>query len=346
MDLDRYQRNAWRYDQQAADHPAGLTVSLLGLGGEVGDLQTSQKKRVRDGVTPSSAHETDTEAVGDILWYLAVTAARLGVHLDEAAAANLEKIAGRWVPTDSAYPSPKMPRPPVGGITSTAPALGQARIFDAVHLPEHRLPRDFRIVIAPDPFLPGARVRMVWNDKKFGDPLSDNVFEADWYRYHDAFHLAYAAVLGWSPVFRSLGDLKRRDHPAVDEVEDGGRAIAIEEGLAAFLFEEGRLNDWFEHGQTVSGEALTLCRRLTAQLEVRVVTQLEWERAILTGFECWRELVVRESAALVGDLNARTLVVDEPSESDLAAHHTVCASEAAAREAKTDPGGIDGPAAK
>ena len=335
MELDGYQRKAWRFDQQAADHPAGLTVSLLGLGGEVGDLQTSQKKRVRDGVTPSSAHETDTEAVGDILWYLAVTAARLGVDLDQAAAANLEKIAGRWAPTDSVYPSPDMPQPPVGGIVSTAPALDEARIFDADHLPEHRLPRQFRIVIAPDPFLPG-RVRMVWNQKKFGDPLSDNVSEADWYRYHDAFHLAYAAVLGWSPVFRSLGHLKRRDNPAVDEVEDGGRAIAIEEGLAAFLFEEGRLNDWFKHGQTVSGEALTLCRRLTAQLEARVVTQLEWERAILTGFQCWRELVMRESAALVGDLDARTLVVDEPSESDLAAHHIVCTSEEAARKARID----------
>lgn len=60
MELDRYQRDAWRFDQQGADHPTGLTVSLLGLGGEIGDLRTSQKKRVRDGVTPSSAHETDT----------------------------------------------------------------------------------------------------------------------------------------------------------------------------------------------------------------------------------------------------------------------------------------------
>lgn len=63
MELDPYhQRDARRYDQQGADHRTRLTVSLLGLGGEIGDLQTSQKKGVRDGVTPSSAHETDTEA--------------------------------------------------------------------------------------------------------------------------------------------------------------------------------------------------------------------------------------------------------------------------------------------
>lgn len=49
------------------------------------------------------------------------------------------------------------------------------------------------------------------------------------------------------------------------------------------------------------------------------MTQSEWERAILTGFRCWGEFVVRESAAVVGDLDTRSLVVDEPSESDIAA---------------------------
>ena len=328
MELDGYQREAWRFDQQGSDHPAGLTVSLLGLGGEVGDLQTSQKKRVRDRVTPSSAHEADTEAIGDILWYLAVTAARLGVDLDQAATANLGKIADRWAATDTPYPSSALPQAEVGGIEPNKAVLGEARVFDTGHLPAYRLPRQFRVVIAPDPFLAAGRVRMVRNGEKFGDPLSDNVSEADWYRYHDAFHLAYAAVLGWSPVFRALGGLKRRDDPMVDEVEDGGRAIAIEEGLAAFLFEEGRLNDWFKHGQTVPGDALAMCRRLTSQLEARVITAFEWERAILTGFDCWRGLVNQGHGVLIGDLGGRTMAVEEPSESDLRAHRAVCEREA------------------
>lgn len=329
MELDSYQREAWRFDKQAADHPAGLTVSLLGLSGEVGDLHTSQKKRVRDRFTPSSASEADTEAVGDILWYLAVTAARLGIDLGRAAEANLQKIADRWPATDAPYPTLGRPRPLVGGIRPTSVALDRAHVFDAGHQLERRLPRQFRIVIAPDPLLGSGRVRMVWNNRKFGDPLSDNVTEPDWYRYHDAFHLAYAAILGWSPVFRALGNLKRKDLPRVDEVEDGGRAIAIEEGIAAFLFEEGRRNDWFEHGQSVPGEALALCRRLTGQLEARVITALEWERAILTGFECWRTLVNAGCGVFVGDLDARTLTVEELTDSDASAHHRVCAEEAA-----------------
>jgi hypothetical protein len=52
----------------------------------------------------------------------------------------------------------------------------------------------------------------------------------------DVFHLAYAAVLGWSPVTRKLLDRKRRSNPQVDLAEDGGRAIVIEEGIAAMAF--------------------------------------------------------------------------------------------------------------
>lgn len=335
VELTGYQRAAWRFDKQGTDHPTGLTVSLLGLSGEVGDLHTSQKKRVRDHVTPSSAPEADTEAIGDILWYLAITAARLGVDLDEAATANLQKITDRWPATDAPYPDTGTEPAEAGGIKPPPVTLGHARIFDTGYRPEQRLPRQFRVVIAPDPFLSPGRVRMVRNGQRFGDPLSDNSAESDWYRYHDAFHLAYAAVLGWSPVFRALGGLKRRDVPLVDEVEDGGRAIAIEEGIAAFLFEEARRNDWFAQGQAVPGDALALCRRVTSQLEAKVITAMEWERAVLTGFECWRALVEGGRGVLVGDLDARTLTVDEWTNSDASAHHNVCMQEAAARLAET-----------
>lgn len=331
VELTSYQRAAWRFDKQGADHPTGLTVSLLGLSGEVGDLHTSQKKRVRDHVTPSSAPDADTEAIGDILWYLATTAARLGVDLNKAAEANLQKIAERWPSTDAPYPDAGPDRPEAGGIGPSTVTLGQARVFDAGYQPGQRLPRQFRVVIAPDPFLSPGRVRMVRNGQRFGDPLSDNAAESDWYRYHDAFHLAYAAILGWSPVFRALGGLKRRDDKLVDEVEDGGRAIAIEEGIAAFLFEEARRNDWFAHGQSVPGDTLALCRRVTSHLEAKVITPMEWERAVLAGFDCWRALVDAGRGVLVGDLDARTLTVEPLTGADASVHHNVCMQEAANR---------------
>jgi hypothetical protein len=69
-----------------------------------------------------------------------------------------------------------------------------------------------------------------------GDTLTDASFVADGYRFYDVFHLAHAAVLGWSPVSRSLLGRKRRSDPQIDEAEDGGRAIVIEEGIAALVF--------------------------------------------------------------------------------------------------------------
>lgn len=336
MELDIYQHAAWRFDKQGSDHPTGLTVSLLGLSGEVGDLHTSQKKRVRDHVTPSSAPDADTEAIGDILWYLAITASRLGVDLNRAAEGNLKKIADRWPATDAPYPHAGPDRPEAGGIRPPSVTLGQARIFDDGYRREQRLPRQFRVVIAPDPFLGSGRVRMIRNGQRFGDPLSDNAAESDWYRYHDAFHLAYAAILGWSPVFRALGALKRRDVSLVDEVEDGGRAIAIEEGIAAFLFEEARRNDWFAYGQSVPGDALALCRRLTSQLEARVITAMEWERAVLTGFDCWRALVDVGRGVLVGDLDTRTLTVEPLTDEDESLHHHVCMKAAVEQRAEKD----------
>ncbi|MHA0289894.1 nucleoside triphosphate pyrophosphohydrolase family protein [Mycobacterium sp. C3-094] len=289
---------------------------------------------MRDHVTPSSAPDADTEAIGDILWYLATTAARLGVDLNHAAAGNLQKIADRWPATDAPYPDAGPDRPEAGGIRPPSVILGQARVFDDGYRREQRLPRQFRVAIAPDPFLGSGRVRMVRNGQRFGDPLSDNAAESDWYRYHDAFHLAYAAILGWSPVFRALGGLKRRDVPLVDEVEDGGRAIAIEEGIAAFLFEEARRNDWFVHGQSVPGDALALCRRLTSQLEAKVITPMEWERAVLTGFDCWRTLVTVGRGVLVGDLDARTRTVEPLTDADASLHHHVCVEAAAEKLAE------------
>ena len=39
---------------------------------------------------------------------------------------------------------------------------------------------------------------------------SGNNRRDDGYRFHDVVHLAYAAILGWSPVTRALLDCKRR----------------------------------------------------------------------------------------------------------------------------------------
>ena len=39
--------------------------------------------------------------------------------------------------------------------------------------------------------------------EQIGNQLTDNAELDDGYRFHDVFHLAYAAVLRWSPVTRA-----------------------------------------------------------------------------------------------------------------------------------------------
>ena len=71
---------------------------------------------------------------------------------------------------------------------------------------------------------------------QIGDVLTDACGQSDGYRFHDCLHLSFAMVLGWSPVTRVLMRSKRRSDPVLDGTEDGGRAIAVEEGVAALVF--------------------------------------------------------------------------------------------------------------
>ena len=106
----------------------------------------------------------------------------------------------------------------------------------------------------------------------------------------DAFHLTYAALLGWSPVSRYFFGCKRNSDASVREVEDGGRAGVIEESIAAFVFDYARKARFLEGVQHVDYTLLTTIRSLVSQLEVRERTAHEWERAILRSYEMWREL--------------------------------------------------------
>jgi hypothetical protein len=79
-------------------------------------------------------------------------------------------------------------------------------------------------------------VGLIDDGARFGDVLSDNSHE-EMATGGTRYPLAFYAVLGWSPLVRSLFEAKEEGDPTTDEVEDGGRAIAIEEGIAAAAFD-------------------------------------------------------------------------------------------------------------
>jgi hypothetical protein len=312
VDLSEYQRLAVRTDQQVDDPDRRLLVALLGLAGEVGTLLTEHKKWLRDG----DAHDRATgvsEDIGDILWYLATAASALGLDLAEAARANLAKTADRWPDSNRTRRGPldvDLPPP---------------HSFDKGFSNKQQLPRRLAIAMAPILGQPQRVIGVTDGGATLGNLLGDNAYEDDGYRWHDAIHIAHLAVLGWSPVLRALLGRKRKDVPIVDDVEDGGRAIAIEEGIAAAVFDYASTRRWLEGLRAVDTSLLTGIRNLTRRLEVGAVTLLEWEQTILRAFDCWRGLRANNGGMVMLDLDRRAIEHRPLTDDERASHAAVAA---------------------
>ena len=145
------------------------------------------------------------------------------------------------------------------------------------------------------------------NGVELGNQLRDNRYEDDGYRYHDIFHLSYVSVLGWSPTVRALLRRKRKSDPKVDEVEDGGRAIVIEEGIASMVFSYAERRNYLEGAEGVDYDVLRTIKDMTYHLEVSRCTEGDWERAIMTGFQLWRQVRANGGGHLWVDLERGTI---------------------------------------
>jgi hypothetical protein len=124
-------------------------------------------------------------------------------------------------------------------------------------------------------------------------------------------HLAFAAVLGWSPLVRKMLGAKRKSNPTFDRVEDGGRAIATEEGLSAMIFAYARDYNFLEGKSSVSTELLRMIKNMARHLEVSVCTPGEWEQAIVQGFKVWRAVKKRRGGTVDVDLDKRCISLRE-----------------------------------
>jgi NTP pyrophosphatase (non-canonical NTP hydrolase) len=289
MDLRRYQERAKKTDRNPGTDDKAMMIPLAGLASEVGELLGEYKKYLRDGESHILFKERLAEEVGDLLWYVANVATKFGLDLEEVAEKNLAKCDGRW-----------------GSVPARKP-------FDAEFPKDQRFPRRFLIDFATthdkneNPI-----VRVFYQAKPFGDDLDDNSSTKDGYAYHDALHLSFAAVLGWSPLTRKLLGVKRRDgnHPnSVERVQDGGRAIATEEGLSAMIFAYARDYNFLEGKASLSTELLRMIKNMTSHLEVSVCTPGEWEEAVIQGFSVWRELRKHRAGTLVVNLDDRRVTL-------------------------------------
>lgn len=288
MDFDSYQKEAASTDRiqarDGSDNVLSLIVPMLGLAGETGQLLSEYKKHLRDGEAHGLFKERVSEELGDLLWYISSVASKFDLTLNEIAIANLSKVKARW-----------------------ATYRSEPLRFDATLPISERLPRRFEVELIDVECEDRQRVRVLINGDPFGAELTDNAYDPDGYRLHDVFHFAYAAVLGWSPVTRALLHCKRKSRPLLDEVEDGGRAVAIEEGVAALVFDYARRHRMLEGVSALDFHLLRTVKEMTSHLEVKQCGTGEWEQAILQGFKVWRAVLAVRGGRIAVDLDQRRI---------------------------------------
>ena len=289
MDLDSYQREALKTDQvpmvsDPAAGAAGLIVPLLGLAGETGQLLSEYKKHLRDGPAYLLFKERVAEELGDLLWYVSNVASKYNLSLGDIARSNLEKVQGRW------------------GSHSSA-----AHVFDENFPDRERLPRRFEVELAEEIVGESVKVRVLLDNEQIGADLTDNAYDPDGYRFHDVFHFAFAAVLGWSPVTRAILKRKRKSDPGKDEVEDGGRAAVIDEGVAALVFDYARNHGFLEGVTDLDYNLLRTVKSVTSHLEVSACSIADWQSAILQGYAAWRQILAHRGGRVLVDMDARRI---------------------------------------
>ena len=178
--------------------------------------------------------------------------------------------------------------------------------FDAGFPSHEQIPEIFEIEFHQ--YMP-EKCQMRMNDVFIGAPLTDSIADPDGYRYHDVFHLAFAAILHWSPVFRALIQQKRRSDKLIDENQDGGRAIVIEEGLSAWLFSYAKEQKLFSETDKLPLDVLKNIRKFIAGYEVDQCPAFLWQRSILEGYKVFRQLSENNGGTVIGNRKERTIKI-------------------------------------
>lgn len=224
-----------------------------------------------------------------ILEILIRAANEAGVTLEAAAIKNRAKTTDRW-PIQKAYPP----------------------FFDADLPPEEQLPRNLKINIFEREVGGKRYVFQTCNGLNIGDRLTDNAMTPDDYRFHDVFHYAYVAILGWSPVTRSLFRLKRKSRPKIDEAQDGARAALIEEGIATWIFGQAMEMDFFQDLKAgeLPFDLLKQVRQFVRGYEAENCPTWLWEEAILQGYAAFRYLREHRRGTVILDAVERRLNIE------------------------------------
>jgi NTP pyrophosphatase (non-canonical NTP hydrolase) len=254
--------------------------TLARLGADTGRL-------IGSGIPDLAGHPPDN-LLATILADIVTVAALFNLSVEAIAEANIKKFESRWPPQGAMY----LP------------------LFDENRPTHEQLPRKLSMHFIEREDANGKPyVVQQLEGVNIGDRLTDNKTQPDGYRFHDVFHLAYLAHLGWSPVIRALLKLKRKGDAALDENQDGARAIIIEEGIATWIFNQADQHAYFRDTQLgrLGYGLLKQASDMVKGYEVEACPLWQWERAILDGFSVFRQMFAAGKGIVDVDLLGHTI---------------------------------------
>lgn len=235
-------------------------------------------------IEPLPAAWAEVEALANLARELAV-AAGLADPPDGHAAAD-----GAWLPARAGAP---LDRP----------------VFDADCDPDEQLPRLFAMSFREKQIAGRPYVGISIGAVTLGDRLSDRIHGHPLSRYHDVFHLAHVAVLGWSPVMRNLLGCKRVSDPYRLELEDCHRAQVVEEAIVSLVFGHVSRCRFAPSQADLTPELFRAIEDLTRGYEVERCQADAWAEAIGLGCAAYRSLTSRLGGTVVVDMTRRALRV-------------------------------------
>ena len=259
-------------------------IPLLGLVGEAGVLLSEYKKKLRDGDKYTGFDDQIKEELGDLLWYISNIATKFKLDLDEIAKKNLDKTRNYFLNTCNS----------------------NKELYDKNEKPILQLPREFSYEFKKEEINGKNGVKIMDTETKnfVGEPLNDNSYVDDGYRYHDIMHLTFMAKFGWSPVWRDVlrkasedaNDMKRSNH----DVEDGGRSQIIEEAIIL-------LSHVYVQKSSIDSKLLGDIKNLTSKIEVKDRSKREWQDVLIKGFSIWEKLKKNNGGIVTGNLISREI---------------------------------------
>lgn len=94
MTINEYQKAALRTAPKSLSPIQKLTNGLMGLNGEAGEAIDLMKKHLFQGHSLNTEHVV--KELGDVAWYLAISADAIGYDLETILQTNIDKLQKRY----------------------------------------------------------------------------------------------------------------------------------------------------------------------------------------------------------------------------------------------------------